>query len=172
MQLLALQSMPKLLALKSMALATLEILLKARRMNASKQIWVDIRRDKNVAQEYKGGRGERVMDLNNSDDPEKHWTDFKTTLKIWKAFHEIHLECPRASTSRHHRGCHRARLECRVDSRGSESVRTVRKDVQAQVSDQVDEIVCRCETCTKERTSGYFARRSFRPRCIPARAGC
>ena len=67
--------------------ATLKIRLKSRKMAPSNRVRLDVRRlrDESVAQEYERELAESLGQLNDSDDPEKLWSDFKTkVLKVSK----------------------------------------------------------------------------------------
>ena len=56
--------------------------LKSRKITPSSQCRVDVRRlqDASVAQEYKRELLESLGELNDSDDPEKLWTDSKAKI--------------------------------------------------------------------------------------------
>ena len=62
--------------------ATLKIRLKSRKMALSNRVRVDVRRlrDESVAQEHKRELAESLDEPDDSDDPEKIWTDFKTKV--------------------------------------------------------------------------------------------
>ena len=72
----------------------LEIRFKSRKMTASKQIRLDVRRlqYEGVAQEYIRELAENLGEPSDSNDPEKLWTDFKTKVL------EVPVVCPRGTT--------------------------------------------------------------------------
>ena len=66
-------------------MATLKIRLKSRKMAPSNRVRLDVRRlrDEGVAQQYERELAESLGEPNDSDDPEKLWTDLKTkVLKV------------------------------------------------------------------------------------------
>ena len=76
--------------------AALKKRLKPRKLTSSKRVGLDIRRlrDESVAQEYKR-ETQSLGEPNDSDDPEKLWTDFKTKVLKVTVGCEIHLQRPR-----------------------------------------------------------------------------
>ena len=62
--------------------ATLEIRVNSREMAPSNQVQLDVRRlrDESVAQEYERELAVSFGESNDSDDPEKLWTLFKTII--------------------------------------------------------------------------------------------
>ena len=74
----------------------LKIRLKSRKVAPSNQVRLDVRRLRyeSVAQEYERELAESLGEPNDSDDPEKLWTDFKT--KVLKVSEGLHLERPKA----------------------------------------------------------------------------
>ena len=63
-------------------MATLKIRLKSRYVAPSSQVWLDVHRfrDESYAQEYKRGLAESLGEPNDSENPEKLRTDFKTQI--------------------------------------------------------------------------------------------
>ena len=65
--------------------ATLKIRLKSRKIAPSNRVRLDVRRlgDKSVDKKYEQETAESLGEPNDSDDPEKPWTDFETeVLKV------------------------------------------------------------------------------------------
>ena len=124
-------------------MATLKIRVKSRKIATSNQVRLDVRRlrEEGVAQEYKRERAESLGKPDNSDEPEKLWTDFKTeVLKVSEScLRDTHGKSKSFLTKETLNiivESRRARLEgkngqYRKLKRGA--VRAVRRDKEAQV---------------------------------------
>ena len=124
-------------------MATLKIRLQSRKMAPSSQVRLDVRHlwDECFAQEYKRELAKRLGELNDSNDPENLWTNFKTN--VLKVSESCLLDTTGTSksfltkeTQNIIEGSHRARLEGKTEQHRElkrETVRAVGRDKDSQV---------------------------------------